>query len=60
LEEGVEQPAPTIWSKIANNEIFTNVILVAIIASSIMLALETPTFPLDGRACQIHYLLLAT
>jgi len=30
------------------NEVFTNVILVAIIASSIMLALETPTFPLDG------------
>lgn len=44
------QPEPTFWSKVANDGKFVNTILVAIIVSSLTLALETPTWPEEGTA----------
>ena len=46
----LQEDAPSFWMRVANDDKFVNTILVAIIASSIMLALETPTWPEEGTA----------
>ena len=44
------------WVKIVENTYFTNFILFAILWSSIMLAMETPTFPAEGSNAATAFL----